>query len=269
MLVTVKMRAKYDIRIIVGKVQSMLVDVDSNRYSFSKLLSDVSAFVEKSAGDNLCFSMVAYVEDSFDTVEIIDDNSLKMMFARNKVRKEIDLHISITDVEPVPLAIDMSFAKKQVLDDLDVEYEPPSGKVVPEFTSVRRKLFRSCKPKPPSPPRGNHPKEPHAFVDLTEDDDPPPMTQPTQQEPETQSPPTATQSPPPEATQSPPPVTPYIPQPMQDTPMKPVHKDLPVNDDEFEELLSSILRRNQVGLENNEGVDGKQQQTSVRCIRRS
>ena len=123
---------KFNIRVHYGRDQYMITDVDHTRYSHSKLLTDINEVVLANVlnENTLFFTMLAYIEDCFDVIDICSDGSVKMMFDRNMKHKEVDIHLNTDDVEV--LAVDKSSRKKlrkmreSDFPDIDVDYEPPT-----------------------------------------------------------------------------------------------------------------------------------------------
>ena len=91
----------------------MITNVLSSRYNFSKLITDVDNLVlEKMEMERhgtrhgtLFFTMVADVETSFDQIMVNSDASVREMFERNMVGKEVELNLMTDDVEPLEVII--------------------------------------------------------------------------------------------------------------------------------------------------------------------
>ena len=237
----------YNIKVFIKGKDHLLENVRASRYTHTRLLNAVMQLLIDDGHDvmNLAFNMIAYVDDSMDQIEILNDKDVETMFARNRKYMELELHVET--LEAVPVAIDTSSKKKNKkvsVSGVDETYQPEvrSSEGYTEWVfkgyGERCRMYRNRKCKqpdpfytpPPPPPKTNSSRGPH-FVDLTEDSDgeniethptPPPentqtQTSPTPTPENTQTDPTQ----PPENTQTDPSETELPPSPLHESQFPP------------------------------------------------
>ena len=73
----------------------MLENIKPAKYTHRKLMDDVMETALKtlaSASDNFCFSMKCNLEGSFEQLELITNDDVKLMFEKNKTYMEVELY---------------------------------------------------------------------------------------------------------------------------------------------------------------------------------